>query len=417
MNRHFEKILITWLGLIALIICLWPKGIVLGIAGLAVLVIYGLVIKKIAFQWSLPALTFIALYAAYFIGTFFTHHQQLANHYIESKLSFVVFPLLLSFRFKREVDWRPVALGLTAGIIGVSIIGFVHATQTYGKTGQLMASFTTSNFSNIHHPSYLCVFILTAAALLWHGYHKQWKGFSLKWIIPVYVYFFVIYGLCLSLAGILLLFVLTGILTARWIYYRFGKKVFFGALILLPALCIPLFLLVPQMKLQFSDASRYFLEFAESPSGFVKAKQGYKEGNEVRLIMWTVATEEFAKHPFGVGTGNVDDHLSYRLTLYGQTEMAKKDGENGIQYNPHNQFLQTALEIGIIGLLLLVTLFGSTLRFAWKNRNYTLLIMTACLVFNALFESMFQRQSGIVFFSFWMCILIVYSNSQQKNVA
>ena len=91
--------------------------------------------------------------------------------------------------------------------------------------------------------------------------------------------------------------------------------------------------------------------------------------------------------------------------------------ENGIQYNPHNQFLQTALEIGIVGLLLLLTLFGSTLRFAWKHRNYALLIMTACLVFNALFESMFQRQSGIVFFSFWICLLIVYSNSQQKHVA
>lgn len=417
MNRHFEQILITWLGLIALIICLWPKGIVLGIAGLAVLVIYGYVIKKISFQWSLPALTFIALYAVYFIGTFFTNHQSLANHYIESKLSFVVFPVLLSFRFTKKVDWRPVVIGLTAGIIGVSIIGFANAATTYGKTGQLLASFTSSNFSNIHHPSYLCVFILTAAALLWHGYRQAWKGFSLKWMLPVYAYFFLIYGLCLSLAGILLLFILTGILIARWIYRRFGKKVFFGALIVLPALCIPLFLVIPQMKQQFSDASKYFLEFAKSPSGFVKAKQGYKEGNEVRLIMWTVATEEFMQHPFGVGTGNVDDHLSYRLTLYGQTEMAKKDGENGIQYNPHNQFLQTALEIGVVGLLLLFTLFSSILRFAWKHRNYALLIMTACLVFNALFESMFQRQSGIVFFSFWICLLIVYSHSQQKDVA
>ena len=417
MNRHFEQILITWLGLIALIICLWPKGIVLGIAGLAVLVIYGYVIKKISFQWSLPALTFIALYAVYFIGTFFTNHQSLANHYIESKLSFVVFPVLLSFRFTKKVDWRPVVIGLTAGIIGVSIIGFANAATTYGKTGQLLASFTSSNFSNIHHPSYLCVFILTAAALLWHGYRQAWKGFSLKWMLPVYAYFFLIYGLCLSLAGILLLFILTGILIARWIYRRFGKKVFFGALIVLPALCIPLFLVIPQMKQQFSDASKYFLEFAKSPSGFVKAKQGYKEGNEVRLIMWTVATEEFMQHPFGVGTGNVDDHLSYRLTLYEQTEMAKKDGENGIQYNPHNQFLQTALEIGVVGLLLLFTLFSSILRFAWKHRNYALLIMTACLVFNALFESMFQRQSGIVFFSFWICLLIVYSHSQQKDVA
>lgn len=417
MNRHFEQILISWLGLIALIICLWPKGIVLGIAGLVVLVIYGYVIRKIRFQWSLPALTFIALYAVYFIGTFFTHHQGLANHYIESKLAFVVFPVLLSFRFTTKIDWRPIVIGLTAGIIGVSIIGFLNAATTYGKTGQLMASFTTSNFSNIHHPSYLCVFILTAAALLWNGYRQEWKGFSLKWIIPVYAYFFLIYGLCLSLAGILLLFVLIGILTVRWIYSRFGKKVFFGALILLPVLCIPLFLMVPQMKQQFGDASKYFQEYAKSPSGFVKAKQGYKEGNEVRLIMWTVATEEFMQHPFGVGTGNVDDHLSYRLTLYGQTEMAKKDGENGIQYNPHNQFLQTAVEIGVIGLLLLVTLFGFTLRFAWRHRNYALLIMTAALVFNSLFESMLQRQSGIVFFSFWICLLIVVSTSKPTNEA
>jgi hypothetical protein len=45
-----------------------------------------------------------------------------------------------------------------------------------------------------------------------------------------------------------------------------------------------------------------------------------------------------------------------------------------------------------------------------------LLILSASLAFNGLFESMLQRQSGIVFYSFWSVLLVVWSFQNQQNI-
>jgi O-antigen ligase len=148
--------------------------------------------------------------------------------------------------------------------------------------------------------------------------------------------------------------------------------------------------------------------------GGVLKKTGYKTGNEVRLVMWTVTLEEIAKHPLGVGTGNVDAHLSQRLKQYGQLDLAKQDEHDAIQYNPHNQFLQTGLEIGLFGLFVLLFFIVQTWRLARTYKSYLLMAVVASLVVNSLFESMLQRQSGIVFYAFWICLLTVISVTNTK---
>ena len=131
--------------------------------------------------------------------------------------------------------------------------------------------------------------------------------------------------------------------------------------------------------------------------------------------MWTVTLEEIALHPLGVGTGNVDAHLSGRLKKYGQLDLAKKDEHGAIQYNPHNQFLQTGIEIGVLGLLALLFMVGVTWRIARQHKNYLLMAVVASLVLNSLFESILQRQSGIVFYSFWICLLVMMTTSFVKE--
>jgi O-antigen ligase len=155
-------------------------------------------------------------------------------------------------------------------------------------------------------------------------------------------------------------------------------------------------------------------KYMQDPKGFLSGKTGYKTGNEVRLVMWTVTSEEIAKHPLGVGTGNVDAHLSQRLKQYGQLDLAKQDEHNAIQYNPHNQFLQTGLEIGLFGLIVLLLFIVQTWRLARNYKNYLLMAVVASLVVNSLFESMLQRQSGIVFYAFWMCLLTLISVTNTK---
>jgi O-antigen ligase len=103
------------------------------------------------------------------------------------------------------------------------------------------------------------------------------------------------------------------------------------------------------------------------------------------------------------------------LKHYGQFDLAKQDEHGAIQYNPHNQFLQTGLEIGILGLLALLLVVGVSWRIARQHKNYLLMAVLTSLVLNSLFESMLQRQSGIVFYSFWICVLVMMSTPYLKE--
>ena len=99
-------------------------------------------------------------------------------------------------------------------------------------------------------------------------------------------------------------------------------------------------------------------------------------------------------------------------------EMAKQDDRGQILYNPHNQYLQTGLEIGVLGMVILLFIVGYGIVKGYKTRNWLLLLLATCLAYNCLFESMLQRQSGIVFFTFWLVILSIYSlKNEHKEIS
>jgi O-antigen ligase len=100
----------------------------------------------------------------------------------------------------------------------------------------------------------------------------------------------------------------------------------------------------------------------------------------------------------GCGTANFDDRLGKRLKDKGLDDYAE------LNYNPHNQFLQVAVEIGVFGLLIFCSIFVCYFRMAKKYRFGALFWLTFNLAFNCLFESMFQRQSGIVFYVLLFCL-------------
>jgi O-antigen ligase len=168
-------------------------------------------------------------------------------------------------------------------------------------------------------------------------------------------------------------------------------------------------MVTPPLKSQWDDAKHFTVTFVNDPSTFLKDPANAENGSGVRLIMWTIATQVLKEHPFGVGTANVDDYLFSKLTKLKQHTLANK------YYNPHNQYLQSGIEIGVIGLAVLLLLLIKATNLAWKQRNYLLLFIVVNLAFNMLFESMLQRQSGIVFYTFWITFLVVYTTYFTTN--
>lgn len=409
----FTQIFTYYLGFIAFVFCVFTKLVPLSLLGLFCFTVIGYLKKKITFQLSTPVLLLFLFYIAYLVGVFFTNNQDQAFVYVENKLSFIVFPLLLSFRFQEKFSLKSPIIGLISGVILLSFLGLIHSYSNYQQFGDFNNSFGSVRFSYIHHPSYFAVYLTMALTGAWYGYFQKWKGFKIPALVIFTLFNLIMQFFCFSLAGMLFLFLLAVCIFLFIANKYLHKYVFIGSIVLMPILSIIIYRSNIHIQIEVDSAASVIGEFINNPVDFIRNKKDTESGSEIRVIMWIVTFHEFKDHPLGVGTGNVDDHLSDRLMRYGQVKLATLPEEK--KYNPHNQFLQTGLEIGVVGLSILVMMIGSALYFGWKHKNWILIILVSSLVFNSLFESMLQRQSGIVFYSFWICLLIVFSNSTPYN--
>lgn len=374
-------------------------------------IIVGAITKNIVFvRPSKIGILFSVLLLVYIIGSFFTNHPDIAGKYIEYKASLLVVPLLFCFQPK---DCIRIDSILNSFVFAVLILGFCYLLRVlisaYPHYG--LNEVTSSNFSYTHHPTYSSVFAFFAMIISLLGLKRD-KISNKRWIWFGLIFFFVVIQLmCLSLAGLLFLMIFFCGYIFYIAYKKFKIKGLIGITIVVPVFIVITFKILPGFSTQFGTSKQYLVEYISNPIEFVKSKKTYIGGNETRLIMWTAATQEIVKHPFGVGTGNTDDYLESWLQKMGHSEMAKK------MYNPHNQFLQTTLEIGIVGLLVLVGIIFIGFYQGIKTRNWLLVLIVANLVFNCLFESMLQRQSGIVFYVFWMVFLtnIYFKKAVKKD--
>jgi O-antigen ligase len=112
---------------------------------------------------------------------------------------------------------------------------------------------------------------------------------------------------------------------------------------------------------------------------------------------------------FGVGAGDVPEALDkvYREYDY---KFGYMD-----QQNPHNEYLSIWLGTGMIGLLAFLILFGFSLYNAIYSRNYAHLIFLLLFAVSFLFESVLERQKGIVLFSMFNSFFLFHGQSMIKK--
>jgi O-antigen ligase len=393
---------------LVLFACIAPRISVLFIIAFVLVVLIGIIKKQMIWNFSYPLFFLFFLYLIYLFGSFFTNNPSLASHYIESKLSFVLFPFVFSFRLNDQIKLQFPVFGLLLGCLLLAIFGIQHSFLLYSQGNTVSDSFFNVGFSYIHHPSYFVAFLIFSLIAVIFAYKNNWHFFTQKVLVFYFVYTLILSFLCQSFAGILFEVILGFFYLLYLSYKKFDRKHFY--LILVSITFGTFSFLYWNLSTKTKDNSEIVhtiesvSDYLKSPGAYIEKYVGYKTGNEERLIMWTATFLEILNHPFGVGTGNIDDHLKERLILLKQDNMLEKE------YNPHNQFLQTTLEIGVVGLICLFLFLGFSLRQAFINNNWLLYLLIFNLIFNAFFESMLQRQSGIVFYSFWICLLVVISN-------
>ncbi|MFM6934984.1 MAG: O-antigen ligase family protein [Flavobacteriales bacterium] len=406
----FEKL---YLYALILMVSLWipfPMASSPSIALFGLVVIYGALTKKLTFNWNWIFFGFVLLYLTYVLFCIPSKDGHHAMQDLEHKLSFLVFPILFSFQPTVKIERKLLLFYFSIACLLLGSYFVLQAVYHYSISGQTNY-FHSSTFAPTHHPSYVSAFFCLAIFFLLTEYipSESKKHQRIAWGITL---FFVLLHLPLeSLSGILLLGSLISFLVLRWAWKKFSTGIFFTFL-LSGILCCQLILWIqPSLKDNLSYTSNLVTHYVDSPTQFIQEHPKDMSGNQARLVIWTITTQLIMDHPFGIGLGNLEQEMRQRLVYLHQDELVEKN------YNPHNQFLQIAAEIGVFGFSLFCALLFLLVRFAWKRKDLTFLFLLFSLILNSLFESMLQRQSGIVFYLMFFSLFLTVLQKPKTSEA
>jgi len=401
-QRLFNLLLIAFCGL-----WLLSKGL----SGPLLIILLGIAIvghlkKENQFQIQFVHVSWILLFLLYCSSLFWTSTPDWSA--LERKLALLAFPLLFSFKWKNPLPIAQMWLAHTLGCLVLIAIAYYDAVLCQLTLGQSVRCFSTTYFSQVHHPSYFSAFLIFSIIGLLQG-KVAWFRAKPRWISWLLILIFASMHLHLgTLAGIIALGMVLMIFTIYRLLQYLGttKSIVIGALLLL--FSIVLALLSKDIRSDAQNARDFTRSYIENPEAFVKGRNEPLQGNEVRLILWTASVELGLKHPMGLGLGGLEPALSQKLIAWSYPEQAKKE------FNPHNQFLQIWNEIGYIGVLLFLGLLAFINQAFYNKRQLSGLLLSLVFIVFCLFESILQRESGIVFFLCWFTALSYWPKNTAK---
>ena len=366
-----------------------------------VIVITGIVNKELTFKFNIILLgvsLFLPYYSLYAMNAV---DPQEAMFGIEKKLSFVLFPLVFSFVPTFYLNKRFLENGFLISLFLMLFLCYLGAFFNYEEHNYDTAYLFSSHFSGLfHHPTYVSVFCALGIFMLF----KRWEApmtMREHLFSAVGILFLLYTHVHLeSLSGLLFAVLLMTCLVGYWLFKKQGWTVLIGVFTLGMLVSYLGIYFIPSLRSNVLDSVSFVRNYVKDPYAYTHLPRGEIRGNDARLILWTASAEILREHPNGVGVGNLPTTMEAKLLEYGQVNLAKE------HLNPHNQFFHTAVETGWIGLLWLLALLISMLWYGWKNKQGILILVVCAFAFNSLFESMLERQSGIVFWLLWSCLFI-----------
>ncbi|MCU0436629.1 MAG: O-antigen ligase family protein [Raineya sp.] len=135
-------------------------------------------------------------------------------------------------------------------------------------------------------------------------------------------------------------------------------------------------------------------------------------GRALRVAIWDCSTD-ILKESWLIGVGTGDTQTELTKTYRKNNFLFAAEYNTG--YNAHNQFLETWLTVGIVGLILLLLNFAYLLKKAIIHKNYLLLGFTIFIVLNCLTETYLQRQKGISLYAFMTSMLLMLERKKEEN--
>lgn len=394
----------------------------LGIVALVVFWFAKKVVNKegLSFNFSskydrLVLIAFWALFLWEAISLSYAENVAYGLKNIEGKLSLVLLPLVL-YDLKLEVS-KLISL-LKYYIYSLAICTIVLLGQSithYLQEGSLLTyhDFTRSlDFHAVFYSYYIFLSILISAFL----YLKKMLSKQEKLLMTI--------ALVLSFVGLIIsasknvlvvttLFLIVGMII-RAVKSKIGWKEITIALA---------FIVVGGIGIsQVTVIKNRIAEITQlnGMENYAKIKRGEKlvaedipkfNGTSLRITFWDVGINKLIeKDRFLIGLTPGDR----------RTVLNEEFFKNGLNpwyenYNIHNQFVQTLVELGLIGLVLYLLIHIGCIIIAIREDNFLLLTFIIGLIIFQMTESIIERNKGIVFVIFFLLLLKQFNQSLSEG--
>lgn len=347
-------------------------------------------------------------YFLYAFGLFYTQNIDFAKFDLEVKMALAIIPLLLLLRqkvpflnFFKKYFLTAFAAGTFLNIlINLSLSSLEYATtKSYD-------SFLYVQVSRFFHPSYMSIYASVTMFYLLIKLVENIRKSKIKIVVIFSILLLIVFAytlLLLSKAGIIGIFIVLILFLIQQYYKKIGWKKFSLIFVFVFLAFVSIIYSVPSLRMRFDVMLNAISSYDES----VKNVQ---DGTSSRIKVWEVSWKLAIKNlPFGVGTGDIKDELIAAYKDSGMDYIASQ------KLNSHNQYLQSFLAIGILGLLSLLAIFILPIVFYGKNIDKYFLLLILLFSFNMLFESMLEVQAGVVFFAVFYPILVLRNSDKNKN--
>ena len=325
-------------------------------------------------------LFFATTYIMYAISMLYTSNVSDGWQNMEKKLSFIIFPL---FFFVSDMTYlsskriKALFYAFLSGLLLFIVSNMLWAIYDFIVLDAPIRRFLgweITKINYIHHTyiaMYACFGIIYSFVELFDNHLKS-KG-KIAFLLSTLVLSTLFVILVESRAGILCMFLLFACLFA-WLFFVKKKRMI--------TMCVGTAFAVLLVI--------FFLLFPSGLNRIIKTQQDlvdteHKEDIRITLLKagLSVAKENCM---FGVGVGDRCDVL--------------------IKYY-EDQFVDTTISIGMLGLLLLLGYFVVPIVLFAINKRWdvVMLLFLFSIAFNAVFEAVFETQTGILYFNFIFCLL------------
>jgi hypothetical protein len=345
--------------------------------------------------WLLPA-----FYVLYFIG-FFTS-ETMSFKFLEYKLSLLIFPLLFFLCTYDEKQrngilkifiWGLLASAITCLAMafynssGIQNGDFLFQPNVIDGRGFMESILYGGNYffgrhlSVFHQTVYYAMYLCAGVAVLLFAP----KLFSTKLrtgLFGVFLFFIFLVSNKASFIALALILILK---LYTWNVIRNKKMI---GVTLFAIMLAAFVFLNPRIK----ETALNVVE------GKLTLNKEARYGFATRILSWDAAISLIRERPvFGYGHSATQAALNKKYKEEGYIFPLKES------YNAHSLWLQSWLENGLLAIIILLGIFLALFQKSWHNPLF--LAFALLLLTNSLFEGMFNRFSGISFFSFLVCFI------------